>query len=163
MLAVYEGKIDQLKKKLSSKSLSEEKKREIIEIIQDYYRLSAWNESRKRDTVQALNYSVVVGISLNQYLNKWFLCELLWLWDAWKIRPISGVLGLRCDAFLIHCYSRVLRMPCGWYSNRTSWGGGRCQGQELNMSNYVLLHRSLESSLRDFPNLVLLALWRRDK
>ena len=41
-----------------------------MEIIDDYDRISHWNHDRKMQTIDAMNYSVMVGIGLNQYLAK---------------------------------------------------------------------------------------------
>lgn len=65
VIEVFSEKIEKLKKLLKTE-INPQKRRQIMEILDNYERLEHQNKKKKEKTIEAMNYSILSGIVLDR-------------------------------------------------------------------------------------------------
>ena len=65
VIQVFSEKVDKLRKLLKTE-LNPQKRRQIMEILDNYERLEHQNKKKKEKTIEAMNYSILSGIVLDR-------------------------------------------------------------------------------------------------
>ena len=76
LIGIYNDKLAKLSM-LLEKTKSEEKKRQIMQILDVYDRIQHNNQKQKEKTVEAINYSVLTGMILTHQGERWSACHIL--------------------------------------------------------------------------------------
>jgi hypothetical protein len=63
LLEIYNEKLQKLTE-LLVKTTCEEKKRQILQILETYDRMDSYSRNQKQKTIEAINYSVLTGLIL---------------------------------------------------------------------------------------------------
>ena len=71
LIGIYNDKLEKLTA-LLQKTKSEEKKRQIMQILDMYDRIQYNNQKQKQKTVEAINYSVLTGMILTHTNERWW-------------------------------------------------------------------------------------------
>lgn len=69
LLQIYNEKLEKLSQVLAT-TKNEEKKRQILQILETFDRMESYSTSQKQKTIEAINYSVLTGLILT-YDSKW--------------------------------------------------------------------------------------------
>ena len=75
VIEVFSEKIEKLQKLLKT-DISDEKRRQILEILDNYERIEYQNAKKKSKTIEAMNYSILSGIILDRTVKGWFGDEI---------------------------------------------------------------------------------------
>ena len=65
VIQVFSEKVDKLRKLLKTE-LNPQKRRKLMEILDNYERLEHQNKKKKEKTIEAMNYSILSGIVLDR-------------------------------------------------------------------------------------------------